>query len=67
MGVMIHTIPEVPLTMDAQTPLRGTPDELAEARRPRGRGIDHVQLWIEPITPGGIAGFAPVLELLERR
>jgi len=24
----------------------------------------HVQLWIEPATPAGIAAFAPVLQLL---
>jgi probable F420-dependent oxidoreductase len=66
-GVMVHTIPEVPLTTDAFTPLRGTPEELtAELRAYAAEGIDHIQLWIEPITPAGIAAFAPVLALLDR-
>jgi alkanesulfonate monooxygenase SsuD/methylene tetrahydromethanopterin reductase-like flavin-dependent oxidoreductase (luciferase family) len=66
-GVMIHTLPEVPLTTDAFAPLRGTPEELAAALRGyAAEGVGHVQLWIEPITPAGIAAFAPVLELLDR-
>jgi alkanesulfonate monooxygenase SsuD/methylene tetrahydromethanopterin reductase-like flavin-dependent oxidoreductase (luciferase family) len=66
-GVMIHTIPEIPLTTDEFTPLRGTAEELAAVLRAyAAEGIGHVQLWVEPATPTGIAAFAPVLELLDR-
>jgi probable F420-dependent oxidoreductase len=66
-GVMIHTIPEEPLLTDAFTPHRGTPQELAEVLRTyAAEGIDHVQLWIEPVTLAGIAALVPVLELLDR-
>jgi probable F420-dependent oxidoreductase len=66
--VKIHTIPEVPLTTTAFTPLVGSPEELGAALRAYAdEGISHVQLWIEPNTPAGIAAFAPVLEDLDRR
>ena len=66
-GVMVHTIPDVPLTTDAFAPLRGTPEELAAVLRTyAAEGMGHVQLWIEPIPPAGLAAFAPVLELLDR-
>jgi alkanesulfonate monooxygenase SsuD/methylene tetrahydromethanopterin reductase-like flavin-dependent oxidoreductase (luciferase family) len=65
--VLVHTLPEVPLTTAAHVPLRGTPEELAATLRVYAdEGISHVQLWIEPVTPAGIAAFAPVLELLDR-
>ena len=65
-AVKIHTIPEVPLTTTAYTPLVGSPEALAAALRAfADEGISHVQLWIEPNTPAGIAAFAPVLELLD--
>jgi alkanesulfonate monooxygenase SsuD/methylene tetrahydromethanopterin reductase-like flavin-dependent oxidoreductase (luciferase family) len=65
-AVKIHTIPEVPLTTTAYTPLVGSPEELAAALRAYAdEGISHVQLWIEPNTPAGIAAFAPVLERLD--
>jgi alkanesulfonate monooxygenase SsuD/methylene tetrahydromethanopterin reductase-like flavin-dependent oxidoreductase (luciferase family) len=66
-AVKIHTIPEVPLTTTAYTPLVGSPEELgATLRAYADAGISHVQLWIEPNTPAGIAAFAPVLEQLDR-
>ena len=66
-GVLIHIIPEAPMSTDAFTPVRGTAEELAAVLRAyAAEGIDHVQLWIEPITPAGIAASAPVLDLLDR-
>ena len=65
--VKIHTIPDVPLTTTAYTPLVGSPEELSAAPRAyAAEGISHVQLWIEPNTPAGIAAFAPVLKWLDR-
>jgi alkanesulfonate monooxygenase SsuD/methylene tetrahydromethanopterin reductase-like flavin-dependent oxidoreductase (luciferase family) len=65
--VKIHTIPDVPLTSTAFTPLVGSLEELSAALRAyAAEGISHVQLWIEPNTPAGIAAFAPVLEDLNR-
>jgi alkanesulfonate monooxygenase SsuD/methylene tetrahydromethanopterin reductase-like flavin-dependent oxidoreductase (luciferase family) len=62
----IHTIPKVPLTTTAYTRLVGSPEELSAALRAyAAEGISHVQLWIEPNTPAGIAAFAPVLERLD--
>jgi probable F420-dependent oxidoreductase len=49
-----------------QTPLEGTPDEMAEALRGYAReGIGHVQLVLDPITRGSIEAFAPVLARLD--
>lgn len=48
-------------------PLRGTPEQIADALRGFAReGISHVQVIHAPNTVAGIEGFAPVLELLER-
>jgi hypothetical protein len=56
-----------PLIFRGTPPLWGTPDELATALRTYAdEDISHVQLWIEPNTPAGIAAFAPVLEFLDR-
>jgi hypothetical protein len=56
-----------PLIFFGTQPLWGTPEELTTALRTYAdEGISHVQLWIEPTTPAGIAAFAPVLELLDR-
>ena len=51
----------------AVAPLRGTPDELAEALRAYAReGIGHVQLVLDPITEASIEAVGPVLERLDR-
>ena len=51
----------------AVTPLRGTPDELAEALLAYARaGIGHVQLVLDPITEATVEALAPVLERLDR-
>ncbi len=48
-------------------PLRGTPEELARALRGfAAEGVCHVQVICAPNTPAGIAGFAAVLEALDR-
>jgi len=48
-------------------PLRGTPDELAEAILAYAReGIGHVQLVLDPITEGTVEALAPVLQRLDR-
>ncbi|MDH3691167.1 MAG: LLM class flavin-dependent oxidoreductase [Gammaproteobacteria bacterium] len=48
-------------------PMRGTPDELAEALAAyAAHGISHLQLVLDPITPGAIEEMAPVLERLDR-
>jgi hypothetical protein len=66
-AVKIHIIPEIPLITMAYTPLVGSPEGLAAALRAYAdEGISHVQLWIEPTTPAGIAAFAPVLQLLDQ-
>ena len=51
----------------AVPPLRGTPDEIAEALLAYAReGIGHVQLVLDPITEGTVDALAPVLERLDR-
>ena len=53
-------------TETADTPLEGSPDELAEVLRAYAReGITHVQLVMDPITRGSIEAFAPVLARLD--
>lgn len=50
-----------------EAPLRGTPDEIAEAFRAfAGAGIDEVQVWLAPNSLAGIEAFAPVLERLDQ-
>jgi alkanesulfonate monooxygenase SsuD/methylene tetrahydromethanopterin reductase-like flavin-dependent oxidoreductase (luciferase family) len=47
-------------------PLRGTPEDLAEALRGFAReGIDHVQIVLNPNTRTAIERFAPTLALLD--
>jgi probable F420-dependent oxidoreductase len=49
-----------------QTPLEGTPDEMAEVLCAYAReGIGHVQLVLDPITRSSIEAFAPVLARLD--
>jgi alkanesulfonate monooxygenase SsuD/methylene tetrahydromethanopterin reductase-like flavin-dependent oxidoreductase (luciferase family) len=51
----------------AVAPLAGPPEVLAETLRAFAReGVAHVQLVLDPNTPGAIEEFAPVLELLDR-
>jgi probable F420-dependent oxidoreductase len=46
-------------------PLRGSPEQLAEALRAYARlGVRHLQLVIDPISASGIESLAPTLELL---
>ena len=48
-------------------PATGTVEQLADHLRTYAlKGIDHVQLWIEPFTMSGIEAFLPVLEILDR-
>jgi alkanesulfonate monooxygenase SsuD/methylene tetrahydromethanopterin reductase-like flavin-dependent oxidoreductase (luciferase family) len=48
-------------------PLRGTPAEIAEALRQfAAEGITHIQIVCAPNTVAGIAGFATVLDALDR-
>jgi len=47
-------------------PATGTVEQLADHLRTYAqKGIDHVQLWIEPFTMSGIEAFLPVLEILD--
>lgn len=48
-------------------PLRGSPEEVAEVFRAYAReGIGHLQVVLDPITPGAIEELAQVLEILDR-
>jgi alkanesulfonate monooxygenase SsuD/methylene tetrahydromethanopterin reductase-like flavin-dependent oxidoreductase (luciferase family) len=53
--------------LSRRPPATGTVEQLADHLRTYAqRGIDHVQLWIEPFTTRGIEEFLPVLEILDR-
>lgn len=48
-------------------PLTGSPDQLADQIRAFTRArVDHLILWLDPVTPAALEAFAPVLELLDR-
>lgn len=48
-------------------PFTGTPDELAaQLRAYADARVDHLIVWIDPVTVAGIEAFAPVLEVLDR-
>jgi alkanesulfonate monooxygenase SsuD/methylene tetrahydromethanopterin reductase-like flavin-dependent oxidoreductase (luciferase family) len=48
-------------------PLTGSPEELAEQIRTYSRArVDHLVVWIDPVSPAAVEAFAPVLELLDR-
>ena len=50
-----------------QPPLSGSSEEIAAGLRAYAdAGVSHLQVVLEPVTPGGIEAFAPVLELLEQ-
>jgi probable F420-dependent oxidoreductase len=52
----------------APWPLTGTPEELAaQIRRYAQASVEHLMVWIDPVSVAGIEAFAPVLELLDRR
>jgi alkanesulfonate monooxygenase SsuD/methylene tetrahydromethanopterin reductase-like flavin-dependent oxidoreductase (luciferase family) len=48
-------------------PLTGSPEELAEQIRTYSRArVDHLVVWVDPVSPAAVEAFAPVLELLDR-
>jgi probable F420-dependent oxidoreductase len=51
----------------APWPLTGTPEELAsQIRRFADARVEHLMVWIDPVSLAGIEAFAPVLEALDR-
>jgi alkanesulfonate monooxygenase SsuD/methylene tetrahydromethanopterin reductase-like flavin-dependent oxidoreductase (luciferase family) len=51
----------------SRTPATGTSEQLAELLRGFARtGIEHVQIFMAPLTRAGVDAFAPVLEILDR-
>jgi alkanesulfonate monooxygenase SsuD/methylene tetrahydromethanopterin reductase-like flavin-dependent oxidoreductase (luciferase family) len=62
--VIVEVAPHEPSDMTG-VPISGSPAEIAAALRAYGdAGVSHLQVWLEPNTPQGIAAFAPVLEEL---
>lgn len=52
---------------DVKTPISGSPDEIAaELRAYANEGINHIQVFLDPMTLAGVEAFAPVLEALDR-
>lgn len=48
-------------------PLTGPSEQLAEQIRVYTRAhVDHLIVWLDPVTPAAVEAFAPVLELLDR-
>lgn len=57
----------VPVLFPGEEPLRGSPDDVAEALRAFAQeGIDEVQVWLAPNSLAAIEAFAPVLALLDQ-
>jgi len=51
----------------APWPLTGTPEELAaQIRRYADARVEHMMVWIDPVSGAGIEAFAPVLDLLNQ-
>jgi alkanesulfonate monooxygenase SsuD/methylene tetrahydromethanopterin reductase-like flavin-dependent oxidoreductase (luciferase family) len=51
----------------APWPLTGTPEELAaQIRRYTEARVEHMMVWLDPVSVAGIEAFAPVLDLLDR-
>ncbi len=51
----------------APWPLTGTPEELAaQVRRYAEARVEHMMVWIHPVSVAGIEAFAPVLEVLDQ-
>ncbi|MDQ3226761.1 MAG: LLM class flavin-dependent oxidoreductase, partial [Chloroflexota bacterium] len=65
-AVIVAVGPHEPSAMTGP-PLTGSPAEIAAGLRAYAdAGISHIQVWLEPNTPAGIAAFAPVLAELDR-
>jgi alkanesulfonate monooxygenase SsuD/methylene tetrahydromethanopterin reductase-like flavin-dependent oxidoreductase (luciferase family) len=65
-AVIVEVGPHEPSAMTGP-PVTGSAAEIAaELRAYADAGVSHVQVWLEPNTPAGIAAFAPVLEALDR-
>jgi alkanesulfonate monooxygenase SsuD/methylene tetrahydromethanopterin reductase-like flavin-dependent oxidoreductase (luciferase family) len=48
-------------------PLTGSPEQLADHIRTFTRArVDHLIIWLDPVTPSAVEAFARVLELLDR-
>ncbi|MCC2629833.1 MAG: hypothetical protein K0S14_3483 [Thermomicrobiales bacterium] len=64
--MIVEVGPHEPSAMTGP-PLTGSAGEIAAGLRAYAdAGVSHVQIWLEPNTPAGIEGFAPVLEELNR-
>jgi probable F420-dependent oxidoreductase len=51
----------------APWPLTGTPEELAaQIRRYAEARVEHMMIWIDPVSLAGIEAFAPVLDLFDQ-
>jgi probable F420-dependent oxidoreductase len=51
----------------APWPLTGRPEELAaQIRRYADTRVEHMMVWIDPVSVAGIEAFAPVLDLLDQ-
>ena len=63
-AVIVEVGPHEPSAMTG-VPISGSPAEIAAGLRAYGdAGVSHLQVWLEPNTPEGIAAFAPVLQEL---
>jgi alkanesulfonate monooxygenase SsuD/methylene tetrahydromethanopterin reductase-like flavin-dependent oxidoreductase (luciferase family) len=66
-AVIVEVGPHAPSAMTGP-PLTGSPAEIAAGLRAyAAAGVSHVQVWLEPNTPAGIAAFSEVLEELDRK
>lgn len=65
-AIVMEVGPHGPSSMEPPF-IAGTPEELADSLRAHAaRGLDHVQVWLEPATPAGVEAFRPVLAALDR-
>jgi alkanesulfonate monooxygenase SsuD/methylene tetrahydromethanopterin reductase-like flavin-dependent oxidoreductase (luciferase family) len=63
-AVIVEVGPHEPSAMTG-VPLSGSPADIAAGLLSYGDvGVTHLQVWLEPNTPEGIAAFAPVLQEL---
>jgi hypothetical protein len=50
----------------APWPLTGTPEELAaQIRELTEARVEHLMVWVDPVSVAGIEAFAPVLQTLD--